>query len=37
LRPPHLGGSAQQIVMKIIAEVQPVTAHRKSGSARKSD
>jgi eukaryotic-like serine/threonine-protein kinase len=30
-QPPHLGGSAQQIVMKIIAEpVQPVTTHRKS-------
>src|SRR5512142_2978660 len=30
-QPPHLGGSAQQIIMKIIAEpVAPVTAHRKS-------
>src|ERR1035437_1318378 len=30
-QPPHLGGSAQQIIMKIIAEqVQPVTALRKS-------
>src|SRR5687768_2782846 len=30
-QPPHLGGSAQQIVMKIIAEaVAPVTKHRKS-------
>jgi Tol biopolymer transport system component/tRNA A-37 threonylcarbamoyl transferase component Bud32 len=29
--PPHLGGSAQQIIMKIIAEpVQPVTALRKA-------
>jgi eukaryotic-like serine/threonine-protein kinase len=29
--PPHVGASAQQIIMKIIAEpVQPVTAHRKS-------
>ena len=29
--PPHLGGSAQQIIMKIIAEpVQPVSALRKS-------
>jgi serine/threonine-protein kinase len=29
--PPHVGASAQQIVMKIIAEpVQPVTALRKS-------
>ena len=29
--PPHLGGSAQQIIMKIIAETaQPVTALRKS-------
>ena len=30
-QPPHNGGSAQQIIMKIIAEpVQPVTALRKS-------
>ena len=30
-QPPHLGGSAQQIIMKIIAEpVQPVTTLRKS-------
>ncbi|HET7023629.1 MAG TPA: protein kinase, partial [Gemmatimonadales bacterium] len=30
-QPPHLGGSAQQIIMKIIAEpVQPVTALRRS-------
>jgi len=30
-QPPHLGGSAQQIVMKIIAEpVAPVRQHRKS-------
>jgi eukaryotic-like serine/threonine-protein kinase len=30
-QPPHLGGSAQQIIMKIIAEpAQPVTAMRKS-------
>jgi serine/threonine-protein kinase len=30
-QPPHLGGSAQQIIMKIIAEpVPPVTALRKS-------
>src|SRR5438874_5035940 len=30
-QPPHLGGSAQQIIMKIIAEpVQPVTQLRKS-------
>jgi serine/threonine protein kinase/Tol biopolymer transport system component len=30
-QPPHLGGSAQQIIMKIIAEQpQPVTALRKS-------
>jgi serine/threonine-protein kinase len=30
-QPPHLGGSAQQIIMKIIAESpQPVTALRKS-------
>ncbi len=30
-QPPHLGGSAQQIIMKIIAEpVQPVTALRKA-------
>ena len=30
-QPPHLGGSAQQIVMKIIVEpVQSVMAHRKS-------
>jgi serine/threonine-protein kinase len=30
-QPPHLGGSAQQIIMKIIAEpVQPLTALRKS-------
>jgi serine/threonine-protein kinase len=30
-QPPHLGGSAQQIIMKIIAEpVQVVTQHRKS-------
>jgi serine/threonine-protein kinase len=30
-QPPHLGGSAQQIIMKIIAEpVPPVTAYRKS-------
>ena len=29
--PPHVGHSAQQIIMKIIAEdVQPVTKHRKS-------
>jgi serine/threonine protein kinase len=29
--PPHTGGSAQQVIMKIIAEpVQPVTALRKS-------
>ncbi|HEY8063047.1 MAG TPA: protein kinase, partial [Gemmatimonadales bacterium] len=31
--PPHVGHSAQQIIMKIIAEdVQPVTKHRKSVS-----
>ncbi|MEO7521323.1 MAG: serine/threonine-protein kinase, partial [Gemmatimonas sp.] len=30
-QPPHLGGSAQQIIMKIIAEpAQPVTMHRKA-------
>jgi serine/threonine protein kinase/Tol biopolymer transport system component len=30
-QPPHLGGSAQQIIMKIIAETPPpVTQHRKS-------
>ncbi|MEK7402698.1 MAG: protein kinase [Gemmatimonadota bacterium] len=30
-QPPHMGGSAQQIIMKIIAEsAQPVTAMRKS-------
>jgi Tol biopolymer transport system component/tRNA A-37 threonylcarbamoyl transferase component Bud32 len=30
-QPPHLGGSAQQIIMKIVTEVaQPVTAMRKS-------
>jgi Tol biopolymer transport system component len=30
-QPPHIGGSAQQIIMKIIAEpVQPVTALRKA-------
>ena len=30
-QPPHLGGSAQQIIMKIIAEpAQPVTRHRKA-------
>jgi len=30
-QPPHLGGSAQQIIMKIIAEgAKPVTEHRKS-------
>ncbi|MEO5800170.1 MAG: protein kinase [Gemmatimonadales bacterium] len=30
-QPPHLGGSAQQIIMKIIAEpVDPVTRYRKS-------
>ena len=30
-QPPHVGASAQQIIMKIIAEpVQPVTAFRKS-------
>ncbi len=30
-QPPHLGGSAQQIIMKIIAEpVEPVTRYRKS-------
>ncbi len=30
-QPPHLGGSAQQIIMKIIAEdAQPVTSLRKS-------
>ncbi|HEU5358622.1 MAG TPA: protein kinase [Gemmatimonadales bacterium] len=30
-QPPHLGGSAQQIIMKIIAEpVRPVTALRRS-------
>ena len=29
--PPHMGNSAQQIIMKIIAEdVQPVTRHRKA-------
>lgn len=29
--PPHVGASAQQIIMKIITEsVQPVTVHRKS-------
>jgi serine/threonine-protein kinase len=31
VEPPHMGNSAQQIIMKIIAEpVQPVTALRKS-------
>ena len=30
-QPPHLGGSAQQIIMKIIAEpAQPVTMHRRA-------
>ncbi|HEV8411753.1 MAG TPA: protein kinase, partial [Gemmatimonadaceae bacterium] len=30
-QPPHLGGSAQQIIMKIITEqASPVTQHRKS-------
>ena len=30
-QPPHLGGSAQQIIMKIITETaEPVTKHRKS-------
>ena len=30
-QPPHLGGSAEQIIMKIIAEpVEPVTRYRKS-------
>ncbi len=30
-QPPHLGGSAQQIIMKIIAEpAEPVTRHRKA-------
>ena len=30
-QPPHLGGSAQQIIMKIIAEpVEPVTRYRKA-------
>jgi eukaryotic-like serine/threonine-protein kinase len=30
-QPPHLGGSAQQIIMKIIAEpAEPVTRYRKS-------
>src|SRR6476660_344051 len=30
-QPPHLGGSAQQIIMKIITEpVEPVTRYRKS-------
>jgi eukaryotic-like serine/threonine-protein kinase len=30
-QPPHLGGSAQQIIMKIITEpAEPVTKHRKS-------
>ena len=30
-QPPHLGGSAQQIIMKIIAEpVEPVTRYRKN-------
>ena len=30
-QPPHLGGSAQQIIMKILAEpAQPVTMHRKA-------
>jgi len=30
-QPPHLGGSAQQIIMKIITEpAAPVTTHRKS-------
>jgi eukaryotic-like serine/threonine-protein kinase len=30
-QPPHLGGSAQQIIMKIIAEpVEPVTRYRRS-------
>ena len=29
--PPHVGSSAQQVIMKIIAEpVQPVAAQRKS-------
>ena len=30
-QPPHVGGSAQQVIMKIIAEpVEPVTRYRKS-------
>ncbi|MBX3174468.1 MAG: serine/threonine-protein kinase [Gemmatimonadaceae bacterium] len=36
-QPPHLGGSAQQIVMKIIAETaQPVTALRRTVPAHVS-
>ncbi len=36
-QPPHVGGSAQQIIMKIIAEpVQPVTQYRKSVPANVS-
>ncbi len=36
-QPPHLGGSAQQIIMKIIAEpVRPVTQYRKSVPANVS-
>ncbi len=35
-QPPHLGGAAQQIIMKIIAEpVQPVTQLRKSRAAQR--
>ncbi len=35
--PPHVGASAQQIIMKIITEpVQPVTAHRKTVPAHVS-
>ena len=30
-QPPHIGGAAQQVIMKIITEpAQPVTAHRKN-------
>ena len=37
-QPPHLGGSAQQIIMKIIAEpVAPVTTLRKSVPPNVSD
>ena len=36
--PPHLGGSAQQIIMKIIAESAPrVTTHRKAVPANVAD